>query len=256
MRVAITGAATGIGAAAVRRLKAAGHQIVAFDIAEPAGVDEWVPVDMSDMDAVARAAAGVAGPFDALINNAGLPPRADNAVPVLAVNVCGLIAMAVALEPKLAAGAAIVSTASRAGHAWRANLDQVRALLALPGPEALPAFVADRGMDPLRAYCLSKEAVIVWNIAQTERWLAQGLRGNTVSPSAVETGILSDFKAAMGERAAKSIARAGRAGSADEIAALICFLAAPESGWIKGLDITADGGMSAMAAADELGLVG
>lgn len=37
MKVALTGAATGIGAAVAAKLKAAGHDVTAFDISEPAG---------------------------------------------------------------------------------------------------------------------------------------------------------------------------------------------------------------------------
>jgi len=254
MRIALTGGATGIGAATVARLKAAGHTVVAFDIAEPEGVDQWVPIDMRDMNSITTAAASVEGPFDALINNAGLPPRDDNAVDVLAVNVLGLIAFANAMLPKLAKGASIVTTASRAGQAWRENVAEGKALLQLTDPAQLPVFVEGNNIKPLRAYCLSKEAMILWNMGQAEAWKAQGLRGNTVSPSAVETGILGDFVAALGERATQSIARAGRAGSADEIAAVIAFLASPDSGWIHGQDIVIDGGMTAFAVADELGL--
>ena len=79
------------------------------------------------------------------------------------------------------------------------------------------------------------------------------MRGNTVSPSAVDTRILPDFMAALGDRATNSVASAGRAGTPEEIAALICFLASEDSAWIKGQDIVIDGGMSAMAEADMLG---
>jgi NAD(P)-dependent dehydrogenase (short-subunit alcohol dehydrogenase family) len=256
MRVAMTGAASGIGAEVVRRLE--GAEITAFDIAEPAGVAAWHRVDMGDMAAVDRAAAAVEGPFDALILNAGVPPRADNAEEVLRVNVFGLVRMAAALEDKLAPGASVVATASRAGEHWRENLAQVKALLALPAPDAAPGalaeFVAREGIDPLRAYCLSKEAVVVWTLARTAPLLERGMRVNCVSPSAVDTPILGDFIAALGARAQRSLERIGRAGEAREIAAVIAFLARPESGWLRGQNITVDGGISALTLAEALEL--
>ena len=144
--IAITGAAAGIGAACVTRLMAAGHQVTAFDIIEPAGVDNWVAVDMGDLASVAAAAEQVEGPFDALINNAGLPPKDDNAAEILAVNVLGLRAFNDALLPRLANGAAIVSTASRAGQAWAENIDEVKALLALESREIWPVSSKHAGL--------------------------------------------------------------------------------------------------------------
>jgi len=254
MDVAMTGAASGIGAAVLARLTAAGHRVTVFDVADPGPGADWIPVDLSDPAAIAAAAATANGPFDALILNAGLPPRPGNAVLCLTVNVFGLTRMAEALMGRLAPGASIVSTASRAGEHWRDNLAEVKALLALDGPEALPAFVASRTIDPLRAYCLSKEAVVVWTLRQTEPLLARGMRANCVSPSAVDTPILGDFITALGERAEKSLARVGRPGTADEIAALIVFLAGPDSGWIRGQNLAIDGGMTAIAATDALDL--
>lgn len=87
MHIAITGAATGIEAELVTLMKAEGHRITAFDILEPANVDTWVKVDLSDMDAIGRCTADLEGPFDVLVNNAGLPPREGNQVKLLAVNV-------------------------------------------------------------------------------------------------------------------------------------------------------------------------
>ena len=73
MRVAITGAATGIGAATAAELKQGGAEVVAFDIAEPAAdLDAWIRIDMADPTSLAKAADAVAGPFDALLNIAGL----------------------------------------------------------------------------------------------------------------------------------------------------------------------------------------
>ena len=62
------------------------------------------------------------------------------------------------------------------------------------------------------------------------------------------------IKTAFGERVARAIERVGRPGLPGEIAEVIVFLASPESHWLKGNDITIDGGMSALATADQLGL--
>lgn len=254
MRIAITGAASGIGAATVARLKGDGHNVTAFDIAEPAGVDKWIPVDMSDIEAIRAAVAQVEGPFDALINNAGLPPRKGLEAKILAVNALGLVALVEALLPILAPGAAIVTTASRAGARWAENAAQAKALLSLEDPLALPAFIADHSIDPIRAYDLSKEAVIVWTKANTERLFALGLRANTVSPAAVDTGILADFVTAFGDRATRAMARTGGAGKPEDIAEVIAFLASPASAWVRGANIEVDGGVSANASADQMGL--
>ncbi|PSL21987.1 SDR family oxidoreductase [Shimia abyssi] len=254
MRAAMTGAATGIGAIVAQKLKARGYEVVAFDIAEPEGVDQWVQTDMSDPAAIARAVLEVDGPFECLINNAGLPPRDGLEETILAVNYLGLVQLSEAMLPKLAPGGAVVNTASRAGAMWRDNLVQVKALMALSGPEALSGFVAEQQIDYVRAYNLSKEAVIAWTLAQTERLIAMDLRVNSVSPAAVSTGILEDFTAAFGERVAKNIARVGRPGRPEEVADLIVFLAGSDSHWIRGCDHVIDGGMSALAQTDQLGL--
>ncbi|MEP1209017.1 MAG: coniferyl-alcohol dehydrogenase [Rhizobiaceae bacterium] len=255
MRVAITGATSGIGAASAALLKQRGAEIVGFDIAEPReNVDQWVPVNMADPSSIAAAVDQAEGSFDALLNIAGLPPRDGMAQTILQVNYFGLVAFTDALLGQINEGGAIVNLASRAGWQWRENIEQVKGLMALDGwnDDQLQDFIEAQSVDPTRSYNLSKEAVIVWTIGQTERMIGMKLRMNSVSPSAVATGILDDFVRAFGDRATQSIARAGRAGTAEEVAALVTFLAQPESNWIKGNDILIDGGMSAMVTADAL----
>ena len=253
MRVAITGGASGIGAALVSTLKADGHWVTSFDIEEPRGVDEWIPIDLMDPSSIERALAAVQGPFDAMINNAGVPPRDGMAEQVLLINWFGFKQVLDGMLPKLGDGAAIVNTASRAGAHWRDNLDEVQKLIELE-IGGLSAYISARSIDPARAYNLSKEAVIVMTLARTEEMIARGLRMNAVSPAAVSTGILDDFVEAFGSHVHKNIARVGRAGTAEEVANVIAFLASSKSHWIKGQNITVDGGMNAMALTDALGL--
>ena len=254
MRVVITGAATGIGAETVRILKEEGHEICALDIVEPADVDQWVEVDLSDMDAITAACAPLSGPFDVLINNAGLPPRPDNQIQLLSVNVFGLRQVTSLMLPKLNDGARIVNTASRAGLMWQGNIEEVKALLDLDTPYALPDFLTTRGIDPTRAYNLSKEAVIAYTKALTKPLLARNIRINSVSPAPVATDILDDFMTALDESAAQAMALPGRAGKPDEVAQVIAFLASEKSSWIKGENILVDGGVSAMVTSAALGV--
>ena len=255
MKVALTGGATGIGAEVAARMTRDGCHITAFDITEPkANVDHWIETDLSNPASIAAATKAASGPFDALINNAGLPPREDQAALILNINFIGFRQFLSDMLPKLSPGASIVNVASRAGAMWRDNIDEVKALMAVQTPDDLPAFIDARKIDHVRAYNLSKEAVIALTMAETETLLARNLRINSVSPAAVSTGILEDFVSAFGDRVAKNIARAGRPGTADEIADVIAFLASPESRWLKGTDIVIDGGMGAMAQSDMFGL--
>lgn len=254
MRVALTGGASGIGAAVAARFQADGHHVTAFDIAEPkAHVDQWIPTDLSDLAAIPAAIARADGPFDALINNAGLPPRPGLEETILRVNFFGFRAFLDGMLEKLSDGAAIVNTASRAGAMWRENLSQVQALRRLD-PTDLGRFLAEHEIDATRAYNLSKEAVIVLTMARSEEMIGRGLRMNAVSPAAVQTSILEDFITAFGEKVARNLARVGRPGQPEEIANVIAFLASPDSHWIKGQDIAVDGGTGAIAVSEMMEL--
>jgi NAD(P)-dependent dehydrogenase (short-subunit alcohol dehydrogenase family) len=61
----------------------------------------------------------------------------------------------------------------------------------------------------------------------------------------VDTPILGDFMTAFGDRATRGVAMTGRAGTADEIAHVIRFLASPEASWVNGCNIDCDGGLTA-----------
>jgi NAD(P)-dependent dehydrogenase (short-subunit alcohol dehydrogenase family) len=254
MRVALTGAATGIGAEVAARLKRDGHEVIAFDITEPqSNVDRWIHTDLGDAASIAASLASADGPFDALVNNAGLPPREGLAEAVLRVNWFGLKMFLDGMLDKLQPGASIVNTASKAGGMWRDNLVEVKALMALDAAQC-GQFIQDRSIDATRAYNLSKEAVIVLTMAQTQNLHARQLRINSVSPAAVSTGILADFTAAFGDRVTRNLARVGRAGEPGEVADVIMFLLSPQSRWINGQDLVIDGGMSAMIASEMMGL--
>lgn len=246
----ITGAASGIGLATARALRAAGHRITAIDRNDPgAAADLWLPVDL---DAPGARIDGLDGPVDVLVNAAGLPPRAGDEALILRVNFLALRRITAQIIPLMRSDGAIVNIASKAGGRWRENIAQVGRLMAQPDTTWLDDFVAVEGIDPVRAYDLSKEAVIAWSKAMTGPLIDKGLRMNCVSPAAVETPILGDFTAAFGARATRGIALTRRAGLPEEIAAVIAWLASPAAGWVRGCNIEADGGLSAQLDAESL----
>ncbi len=246
----VTGAASGIGAAAAAALRRDGFEVTAIDINDPGSLlDHWLACDLDAPDTplpvIDRA-------VDALINAAGLPPRPGTEAKVLRVNFLGLRRVTEHVLPQMREGGAIVNMASKAGANWRENIEQVRALMGQADQARLEDFVARHGIETVRSYDLSKEAVIAWTKSMTEALIARGLRMNAVSPAAVDTPILGDFTRAFGERATRGIALTQRAGTAREVADVIAFLASPASGWVRGCNIETDGGLTAMLESETL----
>ncbi|MGO9191606.1 MAG: SDR family oxidoreductase [Streptosporangiaceae bacterium] len=70
----------------------------------------------------------------------------------------------------------------------------------------------------------------------------RGITANIVSPGATETELLR--AANPGETFEDDVARTAlrRLGQPEDIAAVVAFLAGPDSGWISGQNLSADGG--------------
>ncbi|WP_282026532.1 coniferyl-alcohol dehydrogenase [Limimaricola cinnabarinus] len=254
---AVTGVASGIGAELARLLKARGARVIGFDLRETsANVDRFIALDLDDPASIAAAAAQLDEPLDGLCNNAGLPPREGLEATILQVNFLGTRDFTRRLLPLFRNGASVVNMASRAGHGWREGAEQVRRLAGLERRDQIERFVETEKLDATRCYNLTKEAVILWTVAETEAMVKRGLRINSLSPGGIATGILGDFQKAFGPRMARNVERAGRPGRPEEIAEVAAFLLSPPSHWIKGTDIAIDGGMGAFNQADLMDLHG
>lgn len=244
-RAAITGIASGIGAATAKLFREQGVKLVGFDRNEPAfEVDEFHRVDLSDPGSIDAAIQQVDGDLDYLCNIAGVPPTLDKQT-VLRVNFFGLRHFTQAIAPRLHDGASIVSVASLAGIGWRTNLDLIKTGLATSFADADP-WIAAHAEDGAPSYHLSKELLIAWTVANWDQWRERGIRVNTVSPGPVSTPILGDFIRTLGKRAEEDL-KLNRAGTAEEIAPVILFLCSDQAGWVNGADIAADGGAGANA---------
>lgn len=246
--VCITGAASGIGAATCRRFQTLGAYVIGLDI-NPAGdwTDDQITLDLADPASIARAASRLPPKIDILCNVAGIPP-CDNAERVLRINFYGTRHLTLAALSHLRAGAAIINVASMAAMRFRNDPERTGAALHLPdeiSPADLATFLDQQGIGDLDSYAFSKQLMVLWSKQLQCALSDRQIRVNSISPGPVDTPILGTFVSAFGDKAASDLAVTGRAASADEIAAVLAFLASPEAGWVRGIDLPVDGGLEA-----------
>jgi 3-oxoacyl-[acyl-carrier protein] reductase len=104
--------------------------------------------------------------------------------------------------------------------------------------------VGERMMTPgLAAYSATKGAVKMFTQGLAREVGSRGITVNNVQPGPIDT----DLNPASGEWAAPQIAVTAlkRYGTVDEVAALVSFVASPESSYITGANLTVDGGTNA-----------
>lgn len=247
--VVVTGGSSGVGAALVRRLAAAGHQVFNLDLAEPAAPlagQTFVRCDLGDAQAIASAVAALPGSLHGLANVAGMARSADP-VRVLAVNFLGLREITRALTPRLAEGSGIVNVSSIAGRDWRARLDRILPLLDTASmANGLAWCRAQTDAFARDPYSFSKRCVTAFSLREAREHVHRSTRILCVSPGGIDTPLSPQFEALMGsEQTAWSRAQVGRPAVPDEIAQVIEMLLCQPCGWLNGVDIPVDRGYCA-----------
>lgn len=235
---AVTGAASGIGRAAVERLVADGALVVAVDLRADAlrwtdGLDGVVAVDgdvttEATNEAMVAAAEEHFGGLHGVFLNAGIPgfgliDRLSMSVfdRVMDVNVRAVALGIRAALPALrkVTGGAVVVTGSTSG------------LAADPGGWT---------------YNASKAAVI--NLAKSIALdLAhEGIRVNAVCPGPTKTGMTEPMRAREDvDETMKRVVPMARWGESSELAAAVAFLLSPDASFITGVALPVDGGVMA-----------
>jgi 2-hydroxycyclohexanecarboxyl-CoA dehydrogenase len=234
-RAIVTGAASGIGAATVRRLAAEGARVGLVDIdvegAERVADDVDGPVaqlDVADLEAIPPVIDELAvnlGGVDLLVNCAGW----DRAMPfietnaefwrkVIDVNLTGPVGVTHATLPHLSDGGSIVSVSSDAGRV---------------------------GSSGEVVYSGAKGGIISFSKALAREVAAQQIRVNVVAPGPTDTPFLASFDdtgklAAAMERQTplKKLA------TPDDVAAAIAFLGSDDAGHITGQVLSVSGGLT------------
>jgi 2-hydroxycyclohexanecarboxyl-CoA dehydrogenase len=236
----VTGGASGIGAATVRRLAAEGARVAATDLngagasavaAEVDGVG--VAMDVADGTSVragVEAAVEALGPIDVLVNNAGIGRVGmflDSDEELwdleLGVNLRGTVAVTHSVLPLMHrnGGGTIVNVASEAGR------------LGTPGGAV---------------YSAAKAGVIGFTKAIARESAHFGVRCNAVAPGPIETPLLNEPPAEVRELAGRlkqgmiDATVMGRSGTPEEVAATVAYLASDDASYVTGQTIGVSGG--------------
>ena len=233
-RAFVTGGAKGIGAAIVRRLVADGWAVVFADLqadaaqrlAQETGATAVV-LDVCDFERV-HAAVAEHGPFDALINNAGVDQHAffTKTTPadwhrLLAVNLEAVLNTTHAVLPGMQAKGRgrIVNVASEAGR------------------------LGSRGGS---VYAAAKGGVIAFTRSIARENGRRGITANVVAPGPIDTPLLRQAVAEGGDKLMDAMTQAtlaGRLGTGEEVAAVVAFLASDAASYVTGEVLGVSGGM-------------
>jgi NAD(P)-dependent dehydrogenase (short-subunit alcohol dehydrogenase family) len=249
---AVTGSASGIGAAIRGRLEAAGERVVGVDLG---GAE--VAADLGRPEGRAAAVAGVraraGGRLDGLVVSAGLGPHVEPCATIVSVNYFGAVALLEGLHDALVAGErpAAVAVGSNSSALPGADTPLVAACLA--GDEVEARRLAGDLAGPV-VYAGSKLALARWvrRHAPGPRWVGSGVRLNAVAPGAVMTPLLQGGldHPVLGDAIRGFPIPTGGFGAPAAVAAVVTFLLGPEAAFCCGSVVFVDGGSDALLRPD------
>jgi NAD(P)-dependent dehydrogenase (short-subunit alcohol dehydrogenase family) len=239
-RALVTGASSGIGLGAAAALAEAGAAVtlvarrrdeleaVAGAIRDAGGKAEAQALDITDLAATAAFVAQ-AGPFDVLVNSAGMARHAP------------------ALDTTPEDYDAAMNLNLRA--AYFLTREVARGLIAAKKPGSLIQVSSQMGHvgGPDRAvYCANKHALEGMTKAMALEWAAHGIRVNTLCPTFIRTP-LAEQTLAIPERKAWILTKIklGRIGEIEDLMGPIVFLASGASALMTGTHLIIDGGWTA-----------
>jgi NAD(P)-dependent dehydrogenase (short-subunit alcohol dehydrogenase family) len=253
--VVVSGAATGVGAALIDRLRAAhAEQIIALDIKGSSGpIDQFILTDLSDPFAVDDAIHRLPESIDVLFNNAGVAATLPIPV-VMGVNVLAPRRLIAGLHQRMPPGSAVVNTASTAGGGFMERLPQILELLAIDDWRQCLDWVEAHPELTQNPYGFSKECAQVLTLLQAAPLAKRGIRINSVCPGLIDTPLIADFQTSMGAPILDWMISqsGGRKAAPGEIADGLAFLGSDAASYINGTNLLIDNGFSAAITTNQI----
>jgi NAD(P)-dependent dehydrogenase (short-subunit alcohol dehydrogenase family) len=251
--IAISGCATGIGAATRKVLEDGGARIIGVDLR---GTE--VVADLATHEGRSAAIRDVleqsGGVLDGVVLCAGLGGHIGNNSMVASVNYFGASELLDGWFPALVKGqdpAAVVICSNSAQLAPNFGESKLVAAM-LSADEAAARKLADEEFSGQEVYMHSKHAIGVAVRRRATEWGESGVRLNAVAPGPIMTPLLQGGLDTPGDgdliRAFKI--PVGRYGTPEEVAGVIDFLMAPKSGFVHGAVWYVDGGADASIRPD------
>ncbi|MGV9505070.1 SDR family oxidoreductase [Streptomyces tendae] len=250
--IAVTGAASGMGASIADRLTAQGHRVIGVDLR---GTE--VEADLGTPAGRTAAAAEITrlceGRLDGFVPFAGISGGARRPASLLvSVNYFGAVGLLEGLRPVLAAaGESSVVLASSNSTTTQPGWDPRLAETCLAGDEEAARALADAQVDEggVLTYPATKAAIAHYTRTRASDYIADGIRLNAIAPGFIDTPMTragrKDPRIAAGIEAFLRSVPAGRAGTPEEVAELVLFLLSAKSGYCVGTVMYCDGGLDA-----------
>lgn len=243
---AMTGGATGIGAAIKQQLQSEGHKVIVVDIKD-ADIIADLSTPAGRQAAIDGIAAAAPDGLNGFVPCAGLGPAARPYSLITRVNYFGAVATTEGLREQVAKRKGSIVMISSNSAPMMPDDEYTELLLA--GEEDKACALID-GRDANQAYAGSKRAVSQWLRSNSTAYAQQGIRLNAVAPGITQTPLVdaSNDDPEVGQ-AMKDFAASvplGRVGQPADIAQVVCFLLSDKASFVAGSIFFADGGHDAM----------